>query len=49
MTRCWDANREVRPPFTEIAYMLENAEMEIVNNVRKARFRCCIAGSMIID
>jgi serine/threonine protein kinase len=49
MTRCWDANREVRPPFTEIAYMLENAEMEIVNNVRKARFRCCIAGPMIID
>jgi serine/threonine protein kinase len=34
---------------TEIAYMLENAEMEIVNNVRKARFRCCIAGPMIID
>ncbi|KAL1207132.1 Serine/threonine-protein kinase STY13 [Cardamine amara subsp. amara] len=42
MTRCWDANPEVRPPFTEIVMMLERAEAEVVNNIRKARFRCCV-------
>ncbi|CAK7354380.1 unnamed protein product [Dovyalis caffra] len=46
MTRCWDANPEVRPPFTEIVRMLENAETEIMTNVRKARFRCCMAQPM---
>ncbi|KAK9207681.1 hypothetical protein WN944_000027 [Citrus x changshan-huyou] len=30
MTRCWDTNPEVRPPFTEIVRMLENAETEIM-------------------
>ncbi|KAG6736071.1 hypothetical protein POTOM_061235 [Populus tomentosa] len=39
MTRCWDTNPEVRPPFTEIVRMLENAETEIMTSVRKARFR----------
>lgn len=48
MTRCWDANPEVRPPFTEIVMMLERAEAEIVNNIRKARFRCCVQ-PMTID
>ncbi|KAK6927762.1 Serine-threonine/tyrosine-protein kinase, catalytic domain [Dillenia turbinata] len=38
MTRCWDSNPEVRPPFTEIVMMLENAETEIMTTVRKARF-----------
>ena len=42
MTRCWDANPEVRPPFPEVVKMLENAETEIMTTVRKARFRCCI-------
>ncbi|KAK9268801.1 hypothetical protein L1049_000850 [Liquidambar formosana] len=42
MTRCWDANPDVRPPFTEVVRMLENAETEIMTSVRKARFRCCI-------
>ncbi|CAA7033078.1 unnamed protein product [Microthlaspi erraticum] len=42
LTRCWDANPEVRPPFTEIVMMLERAEAEVMNNIRKARFRCCV-------
>ncbi|KAE8671416.1 hypothetical protein F3Y22_tig00111954pilonHSYRG00088 [Hibiscus syriacus] len=49
MIRCWDANPEVRPPFTEIVKMLENAETEIMTTVRKARFRCCMAQPMPID
>ncbi|XP_021889335.1 serine/threonine-protein kinase HT1-like [Carica papaya] len=49
MTRCWDTNPEVRPPFTEIVRMLENAETEILTTVRKARFRCCMTQPMTID
>lgn len=49
MTRCWDANPEVRPPFIEIVCMLESAEMELLSNVRKARFRCCISEPMTTD
>ncbi|XP_010252176.1 PREDICTED: serine/threonine-protein kinase HT1-like [Nelumbo nucifera] len=49
MTRCWDANPEVRPPFTEVVRMLENAEMEIMTTVRKARFRCCMTQPMTAD
>ncbi|XP_074570919.1 serine/threonine-protein kinase STY13-like [Curcuma longa] len=41
MTRCWDANPDVRPSFSEVVTMLESAQAEIVNTVRKARFRCC--------
>ncbi|CAM8959889.1 unnamed protein product [Rhodiola kirilowii] len=41
MTRCWDANPDVRPSFSEVVRMLEHAEKEIFTNVRKARFRCC--------
>jgi hypothetical protein len=29
--------------------MLESAEMEIVSNVRKARFRCCMSQPMTTD
>ncbi|KAK9989634.1 hypothetical protein SO802_029873 [Lithocarpus litseifolius] len=43
MTRCWDANSDVRPPFMEVVRMLENAETEIMTTVRKARFRCCMS------
>ncbi|KAL5226128.1 hypothetical protein ABZP36_012767 [Zizania latifolia] len=49
MTRCWDANPEVRPSFAEVVTMLENAEIEVMRNVRKARFRCCIAEPMTTD
>ncbi|WJZ85033.1 hypothetical protein VitviT2T_004601 [Vitis vinifera] len=49
MTRCWDANPEVRPPFTEVVRMLENAEIEIMTTVRKARFRCCMTQPMTTD
>ncbi|KAL5769102.1 hypothetical protein ACOSQ2_015885 [Xanthoceras sorbifolium] len=49
MTRCWDANPNVRPPFSEVVRMLEHAEIEIMTSVRKARFRCCIARPMTMD
>lgn len=49
MTRCWDTNPEVRPPFAEIVKMLENAETEIMTTVRKARFRCCLTQPMTVD
>ncbi|XP_061951754.1 serine/threonine-protein kinase STY13-like [Populus nigra] len=49
MTRCWDANPEIRPPFTDVVRMLENAETQILTNVRKARFRCCIAQPMTVE
>ncbi|KAF1872686.1 hypothetical protein Lal_00016523 [Lupinus albus] len=49
MTRCWDPNPDVRPPFAEIVGMLESAETEIMTTVRKARFRCCIAQPMTAD
>jgi serine/threonine protein kinase len=49
MTRCWDANPEVRPPFSEIVRMLEQVEQEVMNTVRKARFRCCISQPMTMD
>jgi serine/threonine protein kinase len=49
MTRCWDANPDVRPPFAEVVRMLENAEMEIMTTVRKARFRCCMTQPMTTD
>ena len=43
MTRCWDANPDVRPPFVEVVRMLANAETEIMTTVRKACFRCCMS------
>ncbi|KAF4365600.1 serine/threonine-protein kinase STY13 [Cannabis sativa] len=49
MTRCWDANPDVRPPFTDVVRMLENAETEIMTTVRKARFRCCMTQPMTAD
>lgn len=49
MTRCWDANPDVRPPFTDVVTMLEHAQAEIGTTVRKARFRCCMAQPMTTD
>ncbi|CAK9161961.1 unnamed protein product [Ilex paraguariensis] len=49
MSRCWDANPDVRPPFTEVVRMLEAAETEIMTTVRKARFRCCMSQPMTAD
>ncbi|CAN1271537.1 Serine/threonine-protein kinase STY13 [Linum perenne] len=49
MTRCWDTNPEVRPPFAEVVRMLEYAETEIMTTVRKARFRCCMTQPMTVD
>ncbi|THG11571.1 hypothetical protein TEA_016222 [Camellia sinensis var. sinensis] len=49
MTRCWDANPDVRPPFPQVVMMLENAEMEIITTVRKARFSTAVAELGISD
>ncbi|CAA6670382.1 unnamed protein product [Spirodela intermedia] len=49
MSRCWDANPDLRPPFTEVVRMLEAAETEILTTVRKARFRCCMSQPMTTD
>lgn len=49
MSRCWDPNPDVRPPFTEVVRMLEAAETEIMTTVRKARFRCCMTQPMTMD
>jgi hypothetical protein len=46
MARCWDSNPDDRPHFTEIVAMLENAEIEVMTTVRKARFRCCMTQPM---
>jgi serine/threonine protein kinase len=48
VTRCWDSNPDVRPPFTEIVAMLEKAEIEVMTTVRKARFRCCMTQPMTL-
>ncbi|XP_059276607.1 serine/threonine-protein kinase STY13-like [Lycium barbarum] len=42
MIRCWDAEPDNRPTFSQVVGMLEAAETEIMTTVRKARFRCCI-------
>ena len=49
MTRCWDPNPDVRPPFAEIVAMLESAENEVMTTIRKARFRCCITQPMTTE
>ncbi|KAH8975457.1 hypothetical protein BDL97_01G158400 [Sphagnum fallax] len=41
MTRCWDANAELRPGFVQVVKMLERAQEEIMTTVRRARFRGC--------
>lgn len=48
MTRCWDVDPQVRPPFSEVVKMLEKAETEVMTKVRNARFRGCCA-PMTID
>jgi len=49
MTRCWDANPNVRPSFNEVVQTLEYAQVEIGTTVRKARFRCCMSEPMTTD
>lgn len=49
MTRCWNANPDVRPPFADIVKLLENVQGELATSVRRARFRCCMTQPMTID
>ncbi|KAH9301727.1 hypothetical protein KI387_013310 [Taxus chinensis] len=49
MTRCWDANPDVRPSFSEVVRMLEEAQGEMMTTVRKARFRCCMTLPLTAD
>eukprot|EP00252_Welwitschia_mirabilis_P008678 TRINITY_DN2072_c0_g1_i1.p1 TRINITY_DN2072_c0_g1~~TRINITY_DN2072_c0_g1_i1.p1 ORF type:complete len:416 (-),score=38.82 TRINITY_DN2072_c0_g1_i1:137-1384(-) len=49
MQRCWDANPDVRPSFSEVLAMLEDAQIEIMTTVRKARFRCCMTLPLTAD
>lgn len=49
MSRCWHVDPDVRPTFAEVVGMLEQAELEILTTVRKARFRCCISQPMTLD
>ncbi|KAJ7557201.1 hypothetical protein O6H91_05G116300 [Diphasiastrum complanatum] len=50
MTRCWDANPDVRPGFSQVVKMLEDAQTEIMTTVRRARFRCgCMARPLTND
>ena len=41
MSRCWDANPDLRPSFVQVVKMLEQAQEEIMTTVRRARFRGC--------
>lgn len=41
MTRCWDANPEVRPSFSNVVKLLEDAQLTIMKSVGTARFRGC--------
>lgn len=50
ISRCWDANPDARPGFSQIVRMLEEAQAEIMFTVSRARFRCgCIARPMTND
>eukprot|EP00250_Pteridium_aquilinum_P006013 c1600_g1_i1 orf=412-1587(+) len=41
MTSCWDANPEVRPAFSEVVRLLEEAQQLIMRTVGTAVFRRC--------
>ncbi|TMX05327.1 hypothetical protein EJD97_024527 [Solanum chilense] len=41
MTCCWDSNPNKKPTSSRVVKMLEVAETDIMNNVRRACFRCC--------
>jgi serine/threonine protein kinase len=50
MCRCWDASPDMRPPFAQVVRLLEDAQVEIMNSVRRARFRCgCMTRPMTSD
>lgn len=50
MCRCWDANPEGRPSFSQVVRLLEQAQFEIVSTVRRARFRCgCMTRPLTSD
>ncbi|KAL3701450.1 hypothetical protein R1sor_019472 [Riccia sorocarpa] len=50
MCRCWDANPEFRPSFSQVVRLLEHAQVEITTTVRRARFRCgCMTRPLTSD
>ncbi|KAI5080875.1 hypothetical protein GOP47_0004058 [Adiantum capillus-veneris] len=51
MTCCWDANPDVRPSFSDVVRLLEDAQMAITKSVGTPRFRgCgCLRGSPTLD
>ncbi|KAG0481869.1 hypothetical protein HPP92_009953 [Vanilla planifolia] len=49
MTKCWDANPDVRPSFDNVVRMLENAQTELCASIRRARFRWCISQPMTTE
>ncbi|EPS66052.1 hypothetical protein M569_08722 [Genlisea aurea] len=49
MISCWDGNPDVRPSFSEVVRMLEDAEIKVVTTVRKARFRCCVSDPRTVN
>lgn len=50
MRRCWDANPEVRPSFSEVVILLEDARNEIMKTPRSAKIRrCCMALPLTVD
>ena len=50
MTRCWDSNPEIRPPFSDVVSMLLEAQDIITRTVGTARFRgCCLTSPMTLE
>lgn len=41
MTSCWDSNPDLRPSFSEVVQLLEEAQLTIMRSVGTARFRGC--------
>lgn len=51
MTSCWDVNPDVRPAFSDVLKLLEDAQLSIVKTVGTARFRgcSCLRGSPTLE
>ncbi|MCO5612519.1 hypothetical protein L7F22_066787 [Adiantum nelumboides] len=51
MTCCWDANPDVRPSFSDVVRLLEDAQVAITKSIGTPRFRgcACLTGSPTLD